>query len=139
MNKKSLFHSFVYWLKSTEMFSRPSRRIPGKWRLFEYYTEPAGELINIKEEQLKKEDSFWEIEFGEDGRFQQKSGLSIKFLEGAESCKWSLSKNFITLMNPNDFRRNEEFQFAIVNENLKLLKKDTSGKIIFFGFFRRPD
>jgi hypothetical protein len=139
MNKKSLFHSFVYWLESTEMFARPSRKVPGKWQLFEYFTEPSGELIHVKEEQLKKENSFWEIEFEEDGRFRQKSGLTIKFQEGLESCKWSLSRNFITFINPDDFRRNDEFQFAIVNDDLKLLKKDETGKILFFGFFRRLD
>lgn len=137
MRRQAIFTSVFQWLKKTEMFARPSKQLPGKWRLFEYYTEKSGELVNVKETQLKQQDIFWEIEFEEDGRFQQKSGLTIKFLEGIESSGWLVSKNFITLIYRDDANRNEEFQFAIVNDKLKLLKKDTSGKIIFFGFFRR--
>jgi hypothetical protein len=137
MRRQAIFSSVIHWLKSTEMFARPSKQLPGKWRLFEYYTEKSGELVHVKENQLKQQDIFWEIEFVEDGRFQQNSGLTIKFLEGLDSSGWLVSKNFITLIYRDDTRRNEEFQFAIVNDKLKLLKKDASGKIIFFGFFRR--
>ncbi|MBW6535107.1 MAG: hypothetical protein K0B11_08860 [Mariniphaga sp.] len=137
MRRQAIFTSVFQWLKKTEMFARPSKQLPGKWRLFEYYTEKSGELVNVKETQLKQQDIFWEIEFEEDGCFQQKSGLTIKFLEGIESSGWLVSKNFITLIYRDDASRNEEFQFAIVNDKLKLLKKDISGKIIFFGFFRR--
>jgi hypothetical protein len=137
MRRQAIFSSVIHWLKSTEMFARPSKQLPGKWRLFEYYTEKSGELVNVKEDHLKQQDIFWEIEFDKEGGFQQKSGLAINFLEGLESSGWLVSKNFITLIYRDDSHRNEEFQFAIVNDMLKLLKKDTSGKIIFFGFFRK--
>ncbi len=139
MRLRAIFSSVIHWLKTTEMFMRPSKQLPGKWRLFEYYTEKSGELVNIKEAQLKQQEIFWEIEFDENGTFSQQTNSPYGFIENAEANQWSLSKNYITFMHPANFRKNEEFQFAIVNNNLKLLKKDTLGKIIFFGFFRRLD
>jgi hypothetical protein len=41
-----------------------------------------------------------------------------------ESGEWSVSKNFITLIHPGDFRNNLEFQFAVEKGDLKFLKKD---------------
>ena len=64
MKKKFIFTSVLSWLKSTEMFVRPSKQVPGKWQLMEYYTETENELRNITENQLKAEGEFWNIEIG---------------------------------------------------------------------------
>jgi len=131
------FSVLIRWLLSTELFAQPSRQIPGKWQLFEYYTEPAGKLLNIKEEQLNKENRFWEMEFSENGIFSQKTNIPFEFPRGINACRWSRSRNFITLIYPDDFRQNTEFQFAVDNGRLKLLKKNADGKIELFGFFRK--
>lgn len=120
------------------MFARPSRLLPGRWQLFEYFVEPGNELVNVKEEQIKAENQSWEIEFG-DENFVHKSNLSIEPISSLEGGNWSVSRNYVTLINPKDFRSNIEFQFAIEKGNLKLLKKDAFGKIVFFGFFRRME
>ena len=139
MEKKSIFSTLFDWLRSTEMFARPSKKIPGKWQLYEYYTEPDKKLVNIKEKQLIKENLFFEIGFYDKGKYAQKTNLSIPIISHIENGTWSISKNYITLIHPEDFRKNIEFQFAFENGNLKLLNRDTLGKIEFFGFFRRED
>lgn len=137
MRLQTFFLSVVQWLKSSEMFARPSKQLPGRWRLIEYYTEKSGELVNVKESQLKQQNFLWEIEFGENGDFSQQTGSPAGFLENAGASQWSLSKNYITFLHPGDFRKNEEVQFAVEKNTLKLLKKDVAGKIDFFGFFRK--
>jgi hypothetical protein len=134
---KPVISSLIQWLKSTEMFARPSKKLPGKWKLFEYYSEPEGELVNMKENQLNENQFYCEIEFGTHGFLSQKTNLPEQFLEGIETYKWINSKNFIIMIHPEDDGKNEEIQFAIENEILKLLKKDVNGRIIFFGFFRK--
>lgn len=119
------------------MFARPSRQIPGRWKLFEYYTEPENELLHVTEEQLTNENLGWEIEFDSEGKVLQKINLPVQFLNKEVSYNWSITKNYITLLHPADFRQNEEFQFAIDKGILKLLKKNSTGKIELFGFFRR--
>lgn len=139
MKIKPVYSEFINWLKSTEMFARPSRQIPGRWQLFEYYTEPENDLLHVKEEQLTKENQGWEIEFGTEGGVIQKINLPVQFLDGEVSYNWSIAKNYITLLHPSDFRQNEEFQFAIDKGILKLLKKSSTGKIELFGFFKRVE
>jgi hypothetical protein len=63
MKKKFSFTSILNWLKSTEMFARPSRQILNSWQLVEYYIETENELRNITENQLKADGEFWNIEF----------------------------------------------------------------------------
>jgi hypothetical protein len=138
MEKKSVFSVFMNWLSTTEIFARPSKQLSGKWQLFEYFFEPEGELINIKEHQLKAEKQYWEIEFVED-KCKQMSNLTIQLINEIENGNWETTKNFITLIHAEDFRRNVEFQFAIEKGILKLLRKDAFGKIEFFGFFRKLD
>lgn len=121
------------------MFARPSIQLPGKWQLFEYYTEKSGELVNVKEDRLKQQKIFWEIELGENGDFRQQTNSPFGFLENIGASQWSLSNNYITFIHPSDFRKNEEFQFAVEKGNLKLLKKDFAGRIDLFGFFRKLD
>jgi len=139
MKLQTFFSPVVQWLKSSEMFARPSKQLPGRWQLFEYYTEKSGELMNVKEIQLKQRNIFWEIEFSENGEFSQQTNSPAGFLENTGASKWNLSKNFITFLHPGDFRKNEEVQFAVEKNTLKLLKKDVAGKIEFFGFFRKPE
>ena len=136
MGKKSVFLILARWIKSFEGNIWPSKQLPGRWELTEYYIEPEGQLINIKEEQIRKEAGGWEIEFSEDN-FIQHNYPAIHSLVEIENGTWSVSRNFITLIHPKDFRKNFEFQFAIEKGQLKLLKKDNFGKIVFFGFFRK--
>ena len=138
MEKKSVFVTFFSWLKTTEMFARPSKLLPGKWQLFEYYMDTDSELCHIEEDQLKTADEKWLLEFSEEMVAHQ-SNLSVPLIVGIENGTWSLAKNFITFIHPKDFRKNIEFQFAIEKNILKLLRKDGFGKIEFFGFFRKLD
>ena len=138
MEKKSVFSVFRNWLGATEMFARPSKRLPGKWQLFEYFFDSETELINMKEQELKAENQYLKFEFEEE-YYKLKSNLSIQLIQNIENGNWSFTKNFITLIQPEDFRKNIEFQFAIDKGVLKLLRKDAFGKIEFFGFFRKVD
>lgn len=136
MEKKSVFFRFIQWLGTTEMFARPSKQLPGKWQLFEYYFDSEKELNHITELQLKALNESWEIEFTSEENYVHQSKLPIAFISGIENGAWSISRNFITLIHPENFRNNIEFQFAIEKGILKLLKKDAMGKIEFFGFFK---
>jgi len=138
MEKKSVFSVFRNWLSTTEMFARSSKKLPGKWKLFEYFFDSETELVNIKEQQLKAENQYMELEF-EEGYFKLKSNLSLPLVQDIENGNWNITKNFITLMQPKDFRKNVEFQLAIDKGVLKLLRKDAFGKIEFFGFLRKVD
>lgn len=119
------------------MFARPSKQLPGKWELFEYYTESGKELIHKKEEQLRDENLYSRIEFLEANKFSSDSNLPENIFHDEEPFIWSVAKNYVTLIHKNDFRNNQEFQFAISHQTLKLLQKDSFGKIVFFGFFRK--
>lgn len=137
MQSKIKFERVIKWLGSTEMFARPSKKLPGKWVLFEFYHEPDKQLIHKTKDQLKKEKIVWEIEFDAQENYIHNTNLDIPLVSKISSGTWSRSRNFITLIHPVNFRDNVEFQFAIEKENLKLLKKDALGKIEFFGFFRK--
>jgi hypothetical protein len=121
------------------MFARPSKRLPGKWQLYEYYIDDTKELIHVNSEQLKSEKQNWNIEFNENKQYLHNSNLTIPLIINIENGSWDISKNFITIIHLQDFRKNVEFQFAFEKGNLKLLKKDNSGKIEFFGFFKKLD
>ncbi len=131
------FHSIITWLKSTEMFARPSKQIPGKWELVEYYIEKGNELHNIKGKQLKENNEFWQIEFTADCKFKHENYLPVWQITKVKNGNWSVSKNFITLVSSENQANNIEFQFAIEKDTLKLLRKDALGRIEFFGFFNR--
>ena len=137
MNIKSAFSTFSGWLKSTEIFARPSKQLPGKWQLFEYYVDRGDDLLNFKEDELKKNKESWAIEFSENGQFIQAGNVSVDLIARIGNGIWSISRNFVTVIHPTNFRNNVEFQFAIAKKQLKLLKKDAFGKIEFFGFFKR--
>jgi hypothetical protein len=137
MEKENSFTSILNWLKSSEMFARPSKQIPGKWRLVEYYVETGDELRNIDEAQLKAGKELWDIEFTTEKNYSHQCNLPVSLVSGIENGTWSISKNYITFIHPMNFRNNVEFQIAIEKETLKMLKKDAFGRIEFFGFFRK--
>lgn len=137
MKENQVFSRIVNWYKLTEMFTRPSRQLPGRWKLFEYYCEPGDRLINIKEEQLKRDSQFWELHFDGQGHLRQSTNLPVQFLDGASACTWHTSGNYIIWLNSGNADIKVKFQYAVVKGNLKLLKKDHTGRIIFFGFFRK--
>lgn len=136
MEKKPVLKTVIHWLKNTEMFARPSKQIPGKWQLFEYYFDSDKELHHFTEQDLKNRNESWFIEFSEEEGYTQSSRLGISFISEMENGSWSISKNYLTFIHPENFRNNVEFQFAINKGVLKLLKKNTLGEIEFFGFFR---
>ncbi|NOR75224.1 MAG: hypothetical protein GQ525_08690 [Draconibacterium sp.] len=137
MNKTLIIAKINSFLQSTEMFARPSKQLPGKWQLFEYYIDEVKELKHVNSEMLTSGKQNWDIEFTENGKYTHSCNLPISLILEIENGSWSTSKNFITLNHPSNFRKNVEFQFAFEKDNLKLLKKDTFGKIEFFGFFRK--
>lgn len=137
MEKRSLISKFINWLKNTEMFERPAKKIPGKWQLIEYYSEPGSELVHVTQNQLNDKNQLWEIEFMENQKFVHRWNIPNKCVSEIEDGTWSISRNYVTIIHPADFRKNAEFQFAFEGELLKLLKKNTFGKIDFFGFFKR--
>ena len=53
MEKKTGISAIMNWLGTTEMFARPSKQLPGKWQLFEYYVDTDEKLLNFNEELLK--------------------------------------------------------------------------------------
>lgn len=133
MNNK-FFISTLNWLRSTEMFARPSKQIPGGWQLAEYYVETDDELQNVPEEQLNARKEIWNIIFSDDNNYAQQCNLPVSLLSDIKDGNWKISKNYITLTSNSNIL---EFQFAIEKEQLKLLKKDEKGRIEFFGFFNR--
>ena len=139
MKRTSIITKINNVLQSTEMFARPSKKFPGKWQLYEYYIDKAKELKHVNSEQLTSEKQNWNIEFTQDNQYIHNSNLTIPLISRIENGSWSISKNFITIIHPQDFRKNTEFQFAFEMGNLKLLKKDEFGKIEFFGFFKKLD
>ncbi|KAF0239336.1 MAG: hypothetical protein FD181_316 [Prolixibacteraceae bacterium] len=136
MEKQFSFTSILSWLKSTEMFARPSRQISGRWQLVEYYIETENQLRNITENQLKADEEFWNIEFTPEKSYSKNSNLPLPLISGLKNGNWDVSKNYITL---NSSGESVEFQFAIEKEILRMLKKDNLGRITFFGFFRKKE
>jgi len=139
MKKIISFISVINWLKSTEMFARPSKQIPGKWHLVEYYTETESELRNISENQLKADSEFWNIEFTAEKKYSQNCNLAVSIISEIKNGNWNISKNYITLSPTGEMIESVEFQFAIEKEMLRILKKDNLGRIGFFGFFKRME
>ena len=137
MENKISFKKVFNWLKSSEMFARPSKQIPGLWHLIEYYVEADGELQNIKESQLKSENKYWNIEFTNDSSFIHHSNLKVFLVSEIKNGSWNISGNFITLNSSENSGNIVKFQFAIAKNQLRLLKKDAKGGIEFFGFFNR--
>ena len=136
MKLTSISSKFIEWIKSPEVFGSKKKLIPGKWQLFEYYVDEEKELFHFETDALKEKNVLFVLSFLENHDFIVAGDAPVKLLEGTTEGKWSVARNFITLINPKDFRSNIEFQFAFEKGNLKLLKKDAMGKIEFFGFFK---
>jgi len=136
MQRSRIIPAIFQWLQSTELFSRPSRQIRGRWALFEFYVEPGEVLIHRDEKQLRDEKLFWEIEIAAGGSFRQRTNIPGGFLPAVTACQWRCSKNFLLLSDPGNPENKREYQFAIDRGILKLLKKRVSGKIEVFAFFR---
>lgn len=139
MKSKSVLSDVIKWVSSTELFYRPSKQLPGKWVLFEYYTEVDRKLINWKEDQLKNNNQFWELNFDENGEMEQKSNIPVKYFQETSNIRWQTARNYLIFARLDDSGRTTEFQYAVTGGNLKLLRKYADGKIEFFGFFRKVD
>ena len=100
------FTSIFNWLKSTEMFARPSKQLPGKWELFEYYIDTKEELLHFTTDQLKERKSFWSIDFREDENYSHKCNLPVSLITEMKDGNWNISKNYITFLSPENFRDN---------------------------------
>jgi hypothetical protein len=138
MGESLSFIKIIEWIKNSEMFFNPVKVLPGRWQLFEFYTEPALELIHMEESQLKAENLFWNIEFSDDRVFSQKSNLNFPVIHSDLTGTWSRNGNYIIIKSTGEkYSYSIEFQFALDKEKLKLLKKDKLGKIEIFGFFRK--
>lgn len=137
MAEKSIFSKFYLWLISPEVFGSITKKIPGKWELYEYYLDTDEQLLHVPESDLSARKETLFIEFSPDGQFSFTADLPVSLFQKDKKGSWSVNRNFITLVDSSDFRDNIEFQFAFEKENLKLLKKDKFGKIEFFGFFKQ--
>jgi len=138
MKSTSLFSKFTSWLASPEVFGSITKKIPGDWQLFEYYYDLKEDLIHFEEKDLKTNNESLQISFTAEEAFSVNDDFALSIFKNLKTGKWSVHRNFITLVDAADFRNNIEFQFAFEKENLKLLKKDKMGKIEFFGFFKNP-
>ncbi len=136
MKSTSLFSKFTSWLASPEVFGSITKKIPGEWQLFEYYYDLKEDLIHFEEKDIKANNESLRISFTDTETFSVEDDFALSIFKNLKTGKWSVHRNFITLLDAADFRNNLEFQFAFEKENLKLLKKDKIGKIEFFGFFR---
>lgn len=137
MKSKFRLITFLAWLKSTEMFARPSKQISGKWRLVEYYTEAKDELLNFKEAEISAKKENWDIEFTPDNKFNHIYNLPVLQIAILKNGSWRISGNYVVFSSVDNQENNFKFQFAIEKGKLKLLKKDIQGRIEFFGFFNK--
>lgn len=139
MKEGSILSRITSWLTSPEVFGSITRKIPGEWQLYEYYVDLNQDLIHLKEDDLKNSNESLQMKFDADETFSLSEQLPLPVFKQLKEGKWSVHRNFITLIDAGNFRNNLEFQFAFQKDDLKLLKKDASGKIEFFGFFRNPE
>lgn len=137
MENKISFKKIQNWLKTGELFARPSKMLPGKWQLFEYYYESGADLINIKEAELQLSKNTMLIEFYMDNVLTINENLKIEIFRNFKKGNWFRKRNFVTFTNNEKQEKYLTFQFDAGSEQLKLLKKDKKGRIDFFGFFKR--
>jgi hypothetical protein len=137
MEYKISFKKIGNWLKTGEIFARPSKMLPGKWQLFEYYYDSGADLINIKETELQLSKNKMLIEFNADNILIINENLKLEIFRNFEMGNWLRKRNFVTFINNGKHEENLTFQFDAGSEQLKLLKKDAKGRIDFFGFFKR--
>lgn len=133
MNKKRFSLQFPDWLKIT----RPVKVLPGRWHLYEYYTEPGDELDHFTEDTLKERKESLQISFTENQQFIADSNLPASLIDLPGQGNWTISKGVISFAHINQKEPATSFRYAIEKDVLKLLMKDKLGKIEFFGFFRK--
>lgn len=139
MTVKSSFLKLCAWLTSPGVFGSPVQKIPGKWHLYEYYRDWNEELQHVREQALQSRAESMILTFSADEKFCLAACLPIPFLAYENEGTWRVRRNFIHLQDSRDSGERIEFQFAFEKDTLKLLKKDESGRIEFFGFFRQAD
>jgi len=132
-----MLRKLIQSVKTNIAEHKRNNSLPGKYKLYEYYSETEKELVHVEETKVTSEKLMWDVEFLEGGGFFSSSNLDIPLVAGIEATRWSKLRNFVTLLDPGDFRKNVEFQYAFEKGNLKLLKKDKAGKILIFAFFNR--
>jgi len=137
MKLKSFIFSLTVSLRNSLISSE--EKIKGKWHLFEYYTEPGNELIHFAEQDLRSNERYMEIHFMPEGECAVKCNFELPVLtQKNENIEWQKRRNYISFFNPEIKKKEELFQFAVDKNTLKLLKKNKTGKIQFFGFFKKP-
>ncbi len=139
MTITSTFSKLRLWLASPEVFGSITQKIPGHWHLYEYYRDWNDELLHVQEKELLSRAESMELTFSADEKFSLVACLPVPILPHEAKGCWRVHRNFIRLTGADDFRTGLEFQFAFEKDTLKLLKKDESGHIEFFGFFRQAD
>lgn len=127
--------SFWAWSGVSRFFERTNKKLPGRWHLFEYYTENNGELLHNELADLKAQGHNAEIIFDGAEGFMVLSNFSVPVFSMFEKGNWKVSKNYILFSGSDDSAVPIKVQFAIEKGVLRLLKKDKSGRIGFFGFF----
>jgi nucleoid-associated protein YejK len=119
------------------MFARPSKMLPGKWQLVEYYYESDNELINLKEAELLQRNFLMQIQLNNDNSLIINENLDLDIFLDYNKGGWLRKRNFVSFVNNGKQEKYLTFQFDAGVDLLKLLKKDDKGKIDFFGFFKR--
>ncbi|HYQ56324.1 MAG TPA: hypothetical protein VEP89_03175 [Draconibacterium sp.] len=137
MKLRYIISKIIDWLKSPQVFGSKKKMIPGRWQLFEYYLDLDKELLHFEEPFLKENKVLLVFSFLENHELILAGNPPVELLKNFTEGKWSVARNYITFIEPKNFRNNIEFQYAFEKGNLKLLKKDAMGNIEFFGFFKR--
>jgi len=135
MGKNKIVPKIIKWLQSSEMFARPSKQIPGKWRLDEYYFETKDGLNHLPEPKLRESGQSWNIDFSPENRLNHVCSLPLPLLQNLTDCNWRIYRQFLYIIPAS--QETIKFQYAIDKEQLRLLKKNVTGQIEFFGFFNR--
>lgn len=126
------------WLND-ELLS-PEKKLSGEWYLFEYYTERGDELVHVEEKEIQKEKIFMTLDFGDSGELKWTSNINLSVLElETENLTWERKRNFLFISEEHQSEEKIHFQYAVEKDILKLLSKTETGKINFFGFFKRPE
>ena len=97
MKLNLFFYKILNFLQSTEMLARPSKQLPGKWDLFEYYIEQESELNNVKEDQLKTSRQHWNIEFAGNEKYFHNSNLSVSLITSIETFVLSRAISILSI------------------------------------------
>ncbi len=127
----------IYSIKNKIKKYRKNNSFQGRWELFEYYLDEGNDLIHIEEIQLKSSNQEWILEFKENGQFKSSSTLDIPVIKKIEATRWLKKGRMLHLIFPANNQINMCFQYAFDKGTMKLLKKDKSGKIEVFAFFKR--